>query len=58
MLQIGGDFGFENANEWFKNLDILIAAVNEEGRVNVRERYRTYVTIEYAKVCVCHRPRF
>lgn len=35
MLQMGGDFGFENANAWFKNLDKLIAAVNREGRVNV-----------------------
>ncbi len=25
----------ENANEWFKNLDKLIAAVNADGRVNV-----------------------
>ncbi|CAN0078829.1 unnamed protein product, partial [Ectocarpus sp. 4 AP-2014] len=35
MLQMGGDFGFENANAWFKNLEILMAAVNKEGRVNV-----------------------
>ncbi|CAM9883542.1 unnamed protein product, partial [Hapterophycus canaliculatus] len=34
MLQMGGDFGFENANAWFKNLEILMAAVNKEGRVN------------------------
>jgi hypothetical protein len=25
----------ENANEWFKNLDKLITAVNADGRVNV-----------------------
>lgn len=36
MLQMGGDFGFENANAWFKNLDLLMKAVNLEGRVNVR----------------------
>lgn len=35
MLQMGGDFGFEDANAWFKNLDSLMAAVNKEGRVNV-----------------------
>ncbi|CAN0276379.1 unnamed protein product, partial [Laminaria digitata] len=35
MLQMGGDFGFEDANAWFKNLETLIAAVNQEGRVNV-----------------------
>ncbi len=35
MLQMGGDFGFGDANAWFKNLDILLAAVNKEGRVNV-----------------------
>lgn len=35
MLQMGGDFGFENANAWFKNLEILMKAVNKEGRVNV-----------------------
>ena len=35
MLQMGGDFGFENANAWFKNLDKLIEAVNREGRVHV-----------------------
>lgn len=35
MLQMGGDFGFGDANAWFKNLDILLKAVNKEGRVNV-----------------------
>lgn len=38
MLQMGGDFGFENANAWFKNLDALIEAVGRQGRVNVRRR--------------------
>lgn len=37
MLQMGGDFGFGDANAWFKNLDILLEAVNAEGRVNVSE---------------------
>lgn len=37
MLQMGGDFGFGDANAWFKNLDILLAAVNKEGRVHVSE---------------------
>lgn len=35
MLQMGGDFGFEDANAWFKNLDVLMEAVNSEGRINV-----------------------
>lgn len=35
MLQMGGDFGFGDANAWFKNLDVLLEAVNKEGRVNV-----------------------
>eukprot|EP00903_Cladosiphon_okamuranus_P006567 g6415.t1 len=34
MLQMGGDFGFGDANAWFKNIDILLEAVNKEGRVN------------------------
>lgn len=36
MLQMGGDFGFENANAWYKNLDSLIETVQRQGRVNVR----------------------
>ena len=43
MLQMGGDFAFEDANAWFKNLDTLIAAVNREGRVNVSFWYCCYV---------------
>ena len=53
MLQMGGDFGFENANAWFKNLDVLMEAVNREGRVNVRDldiffRSNTFTTLLYA----------
>lgn len=42
MLQMGGDFGFGDANAWFKNLDILKEAVNKEGRVNVSKRRRVW----------------
>lgn len=35
MLTMGTDFGYENANTWFKNLEKLIKYVNEDGRVNV-----------------------
>lgn len=45
MLQMGGDFGFENANAWFKNLEILMAAVNKEGRVNVSD----YAVLAYIR---------
>ena len=34
MFLMGHDFHYENANEWFKNLDKLIAAVNVDNRVN------------------------
>ncbi|XP_028398027.1 lysosomal alpha-mannosidase-like [Dendronephthya gigantea] len=34
MLTMGSDFNYQNAHTWFKNLDKLIAFVNEDGRVN------------------------
>lgn len=55
MLQMGGDFGFENANEWFKNLDILIGAVNREGRVNVSEKPYVYICRLTSLVLSAHR---
>lgn len=45
MLQMGGDFGFENANTWFKNLDVLMEAANKEGRINVSKRSGTVVRL-------------
>ena len=34
MFNIGADFQYENANEYFKSLDRLIDAVNADGRVS------------------------
>eukprot|EP01137_Pigoraptor_chileana_P035462 Opistho-2@29507 len=34
VMTMGSDFQFENANEWFKNLDKLIHYVNLDGRIN------------------------
>ncbi len=34
MLEMGGDFHYENANLWYENLDLLIEATNRDGRVN------------------------
>uniref|UniRef100_A0A7S4KWV4 alpha-mannosidase n=1 Tax=Paramoeba aestuarina TaxID=180227 RepID=A0A7S4KWV4_9EUKA len=33
LFKMGSDFQYENANEWYKNLDKLIRYVNEDGRV-------------------------
>ncbi len=30
MMTMGQDFNYQNANEWFKNLDKLIKYVNEQ----------------------------
>jgi len=30
MMTMGSDFQYENANEWFKNLDKLIKYVNAQ----------------------------
>eukprot|EP00698_Gefionella_okellyi_P007431 TRINITY_DN1813_c0_g1_i1.p1 TRINITY_DN1813_c0_g1~~TRINITY_DN1813_c0_g1_i1.p1 ORF type:complete len:1001 (-),score=263.05 TRINITY_DN1813_c0_g1_i1:1985-4987(-) len=35
MMTMGSDFQYENANEWYKNLDKLIHYVNLDGRINV-----------------------
>lgn len=51
MLQMGGDFGFENADVWFKNLEILMAAVNKEGRVNVSTNQCARVDLLSLVVC-------
>ena len=32
---MGSDFQYENANEWFSNLDKLIHYTNLDGRINV-----------------------
>lgn len=32
MFTMGGDFNWENAHEWYKNLDKLIKYVNEKVR--------------------------
>jgi len=34
MVTMGSDFQYENAREWFVNLDALIDAVNADGRIN------------------------
>ena len=34
-FMMGSDFQYENANEWYKNLDKLIHHVNADGRVNM-----------------------
>jgi hypothetical protein len=36
MWTMGDDFNYQDANFWFKNLDKLIKAVREDGRVNVQ----------------------
>ena len=36
MVTMGSDFQYENAREWFENLDKLIAAVNEDGRITMQ----------------------
>jgi hypothetical protein len=36
MITMGSDFQYENAREWFENLDQLIAAVNEDGRIQAQ----------------------
>lgn len=35
MFKMGSDFQYENANEWYKNLDKLIHYVNLDGRINM-----------------------
>eukprot|EP00899_Mesostigma_viride_P025314 jgi/Mesvir1/5968/Mv00723-RA.2 len=35
IMTMGGDFNYQNANPWFKNLDKLIHYVNKDGRINV-----------------------
>lgn len=53
MLQMGGDFGFENANAWFKNLDLLIEATNKEGRINVSSAGLSDVCYQYVTFPCC-----
>jgi len=36
MITMGSDFQYENAREWYENLDVLIAAVNKDGRVQAQ----------------------
>jgi len=36
MVTMGSDFQYENAREWYENLDKLIAAVNEDGRISMQ----------------------
>ncbi|XP_065912001.1 lysosomal alpha-mannosidase-like [Dysidea avara] len=35
MMTMGGDFDYENANTWYKNLDKLMYYVNKNGSVNM-----------------------
>ena len=35
MMTMGSDFHYENANEWFKNLDKLIKYVNAQVIMNM-----------------------
>ena len=34
LMMMGCDYKYENAFQWYKNLDLLIDAVNKDGRVN------------------------
>ncbi len=36
MMTMGSDFEYENANEWFKNLDKLIKYVNAQVNFNIK----------------------
>jgi alpha-mannosidase len=35
MITMGSDFQYENAREWYENLDRLIEAVSADGRINI-----------------------
>ena len=35
MVTMGSDFQYENAREWYQNLDALMEAVNADGRINM-----------------------
>ncbi|XP_070572085.1 lysosomal alpha-mannosidase-like isoform X2 [Ptychodera flava] len=49
MMTMGGDFEYENANEWFKNLDKLIKYVNQkEESTKVHALYSTPACYLYA----------
>jgi lysosomal alpha-mannosidase len=37
-MTMGQDFTYQNANEWFKNLDKLIKYVNEQVSLRIRKK--------------------
>jgi len=38
-MTMGQDFNYENANQWFKNLDKLIKYVNEEVSLRIKVEF-------------------
>ncbi|XP_077862730.1 LOW QUALITY PROTEIN: lysosomal alpha-mannosidase-like [Saccoglossus kowalevskii] len=49
MLTMGNDFNYENANEWFKNMDKLLKYVNmKENETNVHVLYSSPACYLYA----------
>lgn len=52
MFEMGSDFNYENANEWFKNLDKLIAYTNQYANGSINVQYSTpslYVQAKHAE---------
>jgi len=48
-MTMGSDFQFENANEWFKNMDKLIKYVNAQVRLSINVFFSKYISV-YSKL--------
>jgi hypothetical protein len=49
MMTMGNDFHYENANEWFKNLDKLIRYVNAQVCIFI---YSILIYLNFSKLMV------
>ncbi len=49
IMTMGSDFQYENANEWFKNMDKLIKYVNAQVRLSINVFFSKYISV-YSKL--------
>ena len=48
MFTMGSDFNYEQSEDWFLNMDRIIKAVNDDGRINaVYSNPAKYVYMTY-----------